>query len=148
MTIEVTTSSPTVVETTTVAGPTVEVTPPADTPVVEIATAPPTAVEVNLTGPVQEVVVSAVGLQGPPGQDGADGAQGPPGAPGSAPQAEVWDQGVPATVWTITHALGYLPNVTVVDSAGSVVEGAIVYNSISQITVTFSVPFAGKAYLT
>lgn len=49
--------------------------------------------------------------------------------------------------WTITHNLNFFPNVTVLDSAGSVVEGEITYSDNTTLTVTFSNPISGKAYL-
>ena len=48
---------------------------------------------------------------------------------------------------TITHDLGFYPNVTVKTSAGDVLETGIDYNSINQITLTMAQPFAGTAYL-
>ena len=48
---------------------------------------------------------------------------------------------------TITHNLGFYPNVTVKTSAGDVLETGIDYNSINQITLTMAQPFAGTAYL-
>lgn len=57
------------------------------------------------------------------------------------------DQGVANTTWTITHALPYYPNVTVVDSAGTKVEGDIQYVNSTTIQLTFSGAFSGKAYL-
>lgn len=56
-------------------------------------------------------------------------------------------QGVSASTWTITHNLGYYPNVQVVDSGGTNVIGDITYNSINQLTITFSASFSGNAYL-
>lgn len=56
-------------------------------------------------------------------------------------------QMTPSSVWTITHGLSYFPNVTIVDSAGTVVVGDIVYTSATVATVTFSSAFAGTAYL-
>ena len=52
-----------------------------------------------------------------------------------------------ASVWTIQHDLERHPSVTVVDSSGNVVVGYINYNNINQITLTFTAPFSGKAYL-
>jgi hypothetical protein len=49
--------------------------------------------------------------------------------------------------WEITHNLMYNPNVTVVDSAGTLIEGSIEYLSPNSIVLLFSAPFAGKAYL-
>ncbi len=57
-------------------------------------------------------------------------------------------QGSAATTWVITHALAGKPSVTIVDSADTHVFGEVTYNSNSQITVTFSAAFSGKAYLT
>lgn len=56
-------------------------------------------------------------------------------------------QGAPAAVWTIDHTLGRYPAVMVTDSAGTVVEGEITYDSLTRVTLTFSAPFAGEAYL-
>lgn len=49
--------------------------------------------------------------------------------------------------WVIKHDLGKHPSVTIVDSAGTVVYGEVVFDSESQVTVRFSSPFSGKAYL-
>ena len=56
-------------------------------------------------------------------------------------------QGTSAAVWTISHYLGWYPNVTVQDSGGSIVEGEISYTSSNALTVTFSGAFSGDAYL-
>jgi hypothetical protein len=50
------------------------------------------------------------------------------------------------TVWTVQHNLGKYPSVTVVDSAGTVVEGDIHHDSLNQVTLTFSAAFSGSAY--
>ena len=57
-------------------------------------------------------------------------------------------QGTASATWVITHALGGKPQVTIVDSADTHVFGEVQYNSNTQVTVTFSVAFSGKAYLT
>lgn len=72
---------------------------------------------------------------------GADGADGAPGG------SYVHNQGVPASVWNIAHNLGFFPNVTVVDSAGSKVIGDVDYVDINNLTITFSAGFSGKAYI-
>jgi hypothetical protein len=54
---------------------------------------------------------------------------------------------VPAALWDVIHPLNKRPSVTVVDSAGSVVVGAVEYLSDSEIQITFSAAFAGLAYL-
>ncbi len=60
---------------------------------------------------------------------------------------EFTQQNASAT-WVITHALGGKPQVTIVDSADTHVFGEVQYNSNTQVTVTFSAAFSGKAYLT
>lgn len=49
--------------------------------------------------------------------------------------------------WIIEHNLDKYPSVTVVDSAGTVVEGDIKYDSLNRVTITFSGGFKGKATL-
>ncbi len=51
------------------------------------------------------------------------------------------------SVWIIEHNLGRFPAVQVVDTAGSVVIGDIQYIDQDNITITFSAPFQGTAYL-
>lgn len=57
-------------------------------------------------------------------------------------------QGAAATVWTINHALGGYPSVTIVDSAKTVVFGEVNYVSTTQVVVNFTSAFSGYAYLT
>ena len=59
----------------------------------------------------------------------------------------VYYQQTSASTWTITHNLNFYPNVTVVDSAGTIVEGEISYVSASQVVLTFRSAFSGQAYL-
>lgn len=66
----------------------------------------------------------------------------------SATKRKVHLQGMASSVWSITHDLGGRPSVTVVDSAGTVVIGEIGYNSDTEVTITFTAPFSGAAYLT
>lgn len=67
--------------------------------------------------------------------------------PGPANTFYEYNQLVPATTWVITHNLGRFPAVTVVDSAGTVVEGDVDYVSTTQVVLTFSTPFSGRAWL-
>lgn len=57
------------------------------------------------------------------------------------------NQMISATTWTITHNLGFYPNVTVSDSAGTIIEGQVEYPDVNTVVLTFSSAFAGKAYL-
>jgi len=56
-------------------------------------------------------------------------------------------QPIPQTTWVINHGLAKFPSVTVVDTSGNVIVGFQTYNTSNQITLTFSAPFSGTAYL-
>ena len=56
-------------------------------------------------------------------------------------------QGVPSATWIIQHNLNKYPSATVVDSGKNVNIGDITYDSKNQITIRFSAPFSGEAYL-
>ena len=56
-------------------------------------------------------------------------------------------QGVASEIWSINHNLNRPPSVTVVDSAGQVVLGNVIYIDNNNISVQFSAGFSGKAYL-
>lgn len=57
-------------------------------------------------------------------------------------------QSTPSTTWVIVHNLNTTPSVTVLDSGGNWVMGQIHYDSLDQVTLTFSAAFGGTAYLT
>ena len=62
------------------------------------------------------------------------------------------NQSSTSNTWVITHNLHRFPSVTVVDSANTIVQGTVVYNSNKQLTITFfsngsALAFQGKAYL-
>lgn len=87
---------------------------------------------------VIEVSTGLIGPQGP---------QGPQGDPGAG-TGYAYDQILPASIWTINHALGYRPGgIIVIDSGGNEVKGAITYPTANQAVITFSSAFAGVAYL-
>lgn len=54
---------------------------------------------------------------------------------------------IASAVWTITHDLGYNPNVTTTDDFGQEILGSVVYTSAKTITITFSTPVIGWVYL-
>jgi len=58
-----------------------------------------------------------------------------------------YTQAIPSATWVIIHNLGKHPSLVVVDSAGTAVEGDIMYDSNNQITVSFIGGFSGVAYL-
>lgn len=120
------------------------------------------ATEVIIDEETIDVVTIAIpgpqGLPGPIGPQGDDGPQGligPQGEPGpTGPQGPppeftsyVHVQNVPDTVWVVNHNLGGYPSVTVADSAGTVVIGSVDYNGPDSLTITFTAPFAGSAFL-
>ena len=81
------------------------------------------------------------------GTAGLQGAKGEPGDVQFEDLSYVHDQVVPSSTWTITHNLGFIPNITVVDSGGTVVEGSYNYPNSSTVVLTFNGTFSGKAYL-
>jgi len=66
---------------------------------------------------------------------------------GLTDQSYTFEQSSSTAVWTIDHNLDRFPHVTVVNPSGNVVYGDIVYSNSNQIVITFTAPFAGKAYL-
>ena len=81
---------------------------------------------------------------------GESGPQGPAGLPGEVQFSDlsyVHVQNVSSNTWTIVHGLQFIPNITVVDSAGSVVEGDYSYPDENTVIATFFGGFTGKAYL-
>ena len=63
------------------------------------------------------------------------------------PSSFTFQQMVPAAIWTINHPLEKKPSVTVIDSAGSKVEGDVTYPSDAQVVLTFGAGFSGSAIL-
>lgn len=60
--------------------------------------------------------------------------------------AETFYQTVAADVWIINHNLNFVPNVTVVDLNGSIIEGDYKFYN-DKIEAVFSEPIVGAAYL-
>ena len=56
-------------------------------------------------------------------------------------------QQTPSATWTIVHNLNFHPNVTVVDSAGTIVEGEMTYVDQNNMILGFQSAFSGNAYL-
>lgn len=101
---------------------------------------PPSQVSV-VVQPITPVAVAISVGQGPAGPRGIQGV------PGTADLNYTHDQMTASDVWIVPHNLGKHPSATVIDSSGSVCEGHVEYLNSSQLTITFSSAFAGKAYL-
>lgn len=67
------------------------------------------------------------------------------GAGGAVSDSYHHDQGVAATTWTVNHNLGRHPNVSVLDSAGSQVEVAVVHTSLNQVVLSLAYATSGTA---
>ena len=84
------------------------------------------------------------------GTSGPQGAQGTPGDPGGVQYEDlsyVHVQNAATDTWNIVHGLNFIPNITVVDSGGTVVEGSYNYPDANTVVLSFSNAFSGKAYL-
>lgn len=64
-----------------------------------------------------------------------------------SPQRYIHVQSQPNTVWNVTHNLGLLPQVTILNSAGQVVMGQVDYLDNFNVRLTFSAAFSGLAIL-
>lgn len=73
--------------------------------------------------------------------EGAPGAQGPQGASGGNSVIPFSGQTV-----TITHNLGYIPSLSLYDTAGDEIEGGIIEKDNNHFTVQFSASVSGTAY--
>ena len=120
----------------------------------DIIIQPPSTTEVIVGSPSPVVIgigTGQGGARGAQGTQGVQGAQGTQGVQGTSGLDKVVSythiQGSASNVWYVTHNLGFYPNITVVDSGGTIYEGEIDYVSINSVTLTFSAAFSGKAYL-
>lgn len=98
---------------------------------------------------VEANTLSVTGPPGPQGDTGPRGPQGPPGPPGEEGSGAYRHvQIAAATAWVIDHNLGFRPNVSAVDSAGTeIMPGEVVYTSGTTIVLQFSAAVGGEAYL-
>jgi hypothetical protein len=66
--------------------------------------------------------------------------------PGYEELGYVHVQTTPSDEWTIFHGLGFIPNMTVVDDNGIVIEGSYYYPDANTVVATFTESISGKAY--
>jgi hypothetical protein len=90
---------------------------------------------------VRQIVVTA------PGPQGASGLSGVQTSEVVDLVSYVHNQGATSATWTVNHNLNFYPNVTVYDSANSMVEGTVNHTNQVQLKITFSAPISGKAHL-
>ena len=95
----------------------------------------------------EEIVAVELATSGPQGATGATGTAGAAGETLYSDLSYVHTQNSASAIWTITHNLHFIPGITVVDSAGTVVEGSYSYPNSTTVVLSFSAAFSGKAYL-
>lgn len=59
----------------------------------------------------------------------------------------VFNQNIPSATWEIPHNLDKFCSVEVVSDSNVVKYGNVTYTNSNSLTITFSAPFSGKAYL-
>ena len=59
----------------------------------------------------------------------------------------VHDQQVASNTWVVIHELDKFPSVSIVNTANQAVVGDITYNTLNQLTITFTSQISGKAYI-
>jgi hypothetical protein len=75
------------------------------------------------------------------------GGGGPSGASGAGAQGYQFVQVLADSVWTITHDLGRMCSVTILDESGLIVLADVTFTSVDVVRVDFTEPMAGQAYL-
>jgi hypothetical protein len=59
----------------------------------------------------------------------------------------VHNQQVASNSWVVSHELNKYPAVSIVNTANQAIMGDITYNSLNQLTITFTSLISGKAYI-
>jgi hypothetical protein len=85
------------------------------------------------------------GPEGPQGEVGPQGIQGPPGIPGGS--YFFYTQATPAATWIIVHNLNNWVHCTLMDAGRETILADVVRTDVNTVTVTFSQPQSGYAYL-
>jgi len=121
----------------------------------EVVTPPPGYTDLNFGTPNEEanqviditLLPGVPGQRGPQGDQGDQGPKGDTGPQGPSGQSFTYTPTDARATWTITHNLGFNPNVTVSDSVGTEYFGQISYTNSNSLTLTFSQAVYGTAYL-
>lgn len=111
-----------------------------------LAPAAPTAAKPVPMLPLVGVPLS--GLVGPAGPAGETGPEGPPGPAGIGAQPIVVALDSQATEKVITHSLGRLPNVQVINSAGDIIYVDVTHLDDATVRVSYAFPMSGSVVLT
>lgn len=69
------------------------------------------------------------------------------GSSGDGDKSFIFTQAAASAEWEIDHNLDKYPSVSIVDSGGNEVVGDVTYMTKNKLTVAFTAPFSGKAYL-
>jgi len=77
----------------------------------------------------------------------ADLPSGGGGSTGIDDKHYIHNQASASTTWSVTHNLNKKPGVSVVDTSGNVIEGAIKYTNLNSLIIKFNASFSGEAYL-
>jgi hypothetical protein len=91
--------------------------------------------------PRRTAIIRTIGVpgpQGPPGESGGGGSGG---------TGYTHTQMVANTVWTITHNLGYRPVPQAYDTGDDQILGEVDHINSNMLTITFSDPVSGVAYM-
>lgn len=59
----------------------------------------------------------------------------------------VYNQLIASVTWNIDHNLNKFPSVTIVDSGENIVTGDVIYVNKNRLSINFTAPFSGVAYL-
>jgi len=96
---------------------------------------------------VNAAIVDSTGKTGTTGQLLSSTVTGTKWVADAGDKTFVFNQAIPSATWTINHTLDKFPSITVVSTANQVVIGDAAYTSTTQVVITFTAGFAGKAYL-
>lgn len=99
---------------------------------------------IQVKGERHHVTLIGYGIKGERGAGGRDGTDG---VDGSGDKSYVHNQPLPASVWTVVHALEKFPAVQVVDSTGALVDGDVRFIDMNTLELRFVAGFSGKAFL-
>ena len=61
--------------------------------------------------------------------------------------SHIHNQTVSASTWSVTHNLNKFPSVSIVDATNAEVIGEVEHVNSNSLTIKFSAPFSGKAFL-